>query len=64
VVLYLFFFFLDILLPNRDLLLLIRAVIGTVAVLSTHKAQTFCHAFCAFFFIKMVYVHRIVILLL
>jgi hypothetical protein len=65
VVLYLIIiFFLDLLLPNRDLLLLIRAVIGTVAALSAHEAQTFCHAFCAFFFVKMVYIHCVVILLL
>jgi hypothetical protein len=64
VVLHLVFFFFDLLLPNRDLLLLIRAVIGTVATLSAHEAQTFCHAFCAFFFVKMVYVHCIVVLLL
>jgi hypothetical protein len=62
-VFYLIFIFFNLLLPNRDLLL-IRAAIGTVAVLSVHKAQTFCHAFCVFFFIKTIYIHHVVILLL
>jgi hypothetical protein len=63
-VLYLVFIFFNLLLPKRDFLLLIRAAIGTMAMLSAHEAQTFCHAFCVFFFVKTIYVYCVVILLL
>jgi hypothetical protein len=54
-------FFLDLFLPNWDLLLLLlRAAIGTVASLLAYEAQAFSHAIGAFFFVETVYVDRIV----
>jgi hypothetical protein len=44
-------FFFYLLLPNRDLLLLFRATVGTMASLLAHKAQAFSHAICAFFLV-------------
>jgi hypothetical protein len=45
-------FFFNLLLPNRDLLLLlIWATVGMMASLLAHKAQAFSHAISTFFFI-------------
>jgi hypothetical protein len=54
VVLCLVIFFFDLLLPNRDLLLLFRAMVGTMASLLAHEAQAFSHAIGMFFLIETV----------
>jgi hypothetical protein len=61
---FLISFFLNLLLPNGDLLLLFREAAGPVAVLVAIKAQTFSHVIGMYRFIKMVHIHGIIILLL
>jgi len=56
-----FILFFNVLLPNRNLLLLIRAVVGMVAMLVTFKAQTSSHMIGMCRFIKTIYIHCIVI---